>query len=88
MFAAKDQILSYAAINRLPIINNERLGSIEVPFPSFAEMAKIAGYLDGQCAKIDTLIAKAAEVIKTLQEYRSALITDAVTGKIAVRGTA
>ena len=40
------------------------------------------------CGKIDTLIAKAEEVIDTLREYRSALITDAVTGKIDVRGAA
>ena len=40
------------------------------------------------CAKIDALIAKADEVIETLREYRSALITDAVTGKIDVRGAA
>ena len=45
-------------------------------------------FLDERCAKIDALIAKANEVIETMREYRSALITDAVTGKIDVRGAA
>lgn len=39
-------------------------------------------------AQIDALIAKSEEMIATLREYRSALITDAVTGKIDVRGVA
>jgi type I restriction enzyme S subunit len=88
MLAAKDQVLSFAAINRLPIINNERLGSIQVPFPTLAEMTKIANYLDRQCGKVDKLISQATAVIVTLREYRSALITDAVTGKIDVRRAA
>jgi type I restriction enzyme S subunit len=41
-----------------------------------------------QTAKIDSLVAKAIAMIEVLQEYRSALITDAVTGKIDVRGAA
>ena len=45
-------------------------------------------FLDARMAKIDALIAKANDVIETLREYRSALITDAVTGKIDVRGAA
>ena len=52
------------------------------------EQRRIVEYLDERCAKIDALIAKANEVIETLREYRSALITDAVTGKIDVRGAA
>lgn len=38
-----------------------------------------------QTGKIDALIAKLEQAITTLQEYRTALITAAVTGKIDVR---
>ncbi|MFZ2178719.1 MAG: hypothetical protein WAW17_32750 [Rhodococcus sp. (in: high G+C Gram-positive bacteria)] len=57
-------------------------------FPPSQEQAEIVDFLDDRCTKIDALIAKAAEVIETLREYRAALITDAVTGKIDVRGAA
>lgn len=55
-------------------------------FPPIAEQEEIAGFLDAECAGIDRLISKSAEMIDTLREYRSALITNAVTGKIDVRG--
>ena len=56
--------------------------------PPLDEQHEIVDFLDERLRKIDTLIAKADEVIETLREYRSALITDAVTGKIDVRGAA
>ena len=48
----------------------------------------IAEYLDRETAKIDRLVAKVEAAIERLQEYRAALITAAVTGKIDVRGAA
>jgi len=62
---------------------NERAG-----FPPMKEQSEIVTFLDERCERIDALIAKADAVIDTLREYRSALITDAVTGKIDVRGAA
>ncbi len=56
--------------------------------PPFSEQKEIVAHLDNRCAKVDALIDKAAAMIGTLREYRSALITDAVTGKIDVRGVA
>jgi type I restriction enzyme S subunit len=72
----------------IPHFTAEKLESLEWPHPSVTEQRLIVDFLDRRCAKIDTLIAKANEVIDTLREYRSALITDAVTGKIDVRGAA
>ena len=46
----------------------------------------IADYLDRETNKIDRMVAKVEEAIERLQEYRTALITAAVTGKIDVRG--
>jgi type I restriction enzyme S subunit len=43
------------------------------------------GYISKQTARIDALITKAEETIERLQEYRAALISAAVTGKIDVR---
>ncbi|MGP3707997.1 restriction endonuclease subunit S [Gordonia paraffinivorans] len=61
---------------------NERVG-----FPPLEEQREIAGFLDAHCIRIDALIEKSTQMIETLCKYRSALITNAVTGKIDVRET-
>ncbi|WP_310599662.1 restriction endonuclease subunit S [Desulfobulbus sp.] len=55
------------------------------PLPPLPEQTAIAAYLDRETAKIDQLVAKVEAAIARLQEYRTALITAAVTGKIDVR---
>lgn len=62
------------------------LRKLRIPLPPLTEQHAIAEFLAIQCAKIDALIAKSTKMIEVLREYRSALITDAVTGKIDVRG--
>lgn len=59
-----------------------------IPIPPLPEQTAIADYLDTETAKVDALIDKVEEAIERLQEYRTALITAAVTGKIDVRGAA
>lgn len=53
--------------------------------PPLQEQAAIAAYLDEETAKLDALVRKVEEAVERLQEYRTALITAAVTGKIDVR---
>ncbi|REK75498.1 restriction endonuclease subunit S [Rhodococcus erythropolis] len=69
------------------ITPGDHLG-LEALLPPAAEQGAIAEFLDDRCVKIDVLISKSTQMIDTLREYRSALITDAVTGKIDVRGAA
>jgi type I restriction enzyme, S subunit len=64
------------------------LSRMRLYVPPFDEQDEIVEFLNERCRKIDALIAKAKEVIERIREYRSALITDAVTGKIDVRGAA
>jgi type I restriction enzyme S subunit len=56
-----------------------------VLLPPLPEQTAIAGYLDEETAKLDALVGKVEEAVERLQEYRTALITAAVTGKIDVR---
>lgn len=67
-------------------LNLDLIGSIPVPLPPLPEQQAIADFLDRETAKIDTLSAKVSTVIERLKEYRMALISSAVTGKIDVRG--
>jgi restriction endonuclease S subunit len=53
--------------------------------PPLAEQRSIAEFLDRKTGQIDKLIQKTRAAIQTLEEYRTALITAAVTGKIDVR---
>jgi type I restriction enzyme S subunit len=71
-----------------PACNASEIGEIPIPLPPPAEQQAIAAYLDRETAKLDALVAKVEAAIERLQEYRTALITAAVTGKIDVRGAA
>lgn len=57
---------------------------IKIALPPLPEQTAIANYLDEQTAKIDRLSDTVNQTIASLKEYRSALITQAVTGKIKV----
>jgi restriction endonuclease S subunit len=68
-----------------PATNASEVMTIPVPLPSPEEQRAIGKYLEYETARIDTLVAKIQAGINQLQEYRTALITAAVTGKIDVR---
>jgi type I restriction enzyme S subunit len=54
--------------------------------PPVAEQNAITAYLDRETTRIDALAAKVRAAIEGLDEYRTALISAAVTGKIDARG--
>ena len=58
---------------------------LKVLLPADREQCQIVEFLDRETATIDALIAKVCEAIERLKEYRTALISAAVTGKIDVR---
>jgi type I restriction enzyme, S subunit len=68
-----------------PTINRNLVHPVAVSWPPLSEQIAIASYLDRETAKIDRLAGKVEEAIIRLLEYRTALITAAVTGKIDVR---
>ena len=57
-----------------------------VAFGDLEEQRDIVNYLEQQNKQIDNLIENVEEGIDILKEYRIALITEAVTGQIDVRG--
>lgn len=66
-------------------ITLDMLRRLAVPLPPLSEQEAIAAYLDAETAKLDALTAKVRRAIERLQEYRTALISAAVTGQIDVR---
>lgn len=57
------------------------LNAAPVPLPPLAEQQRIADHLDEVTARIDTMLAKVAELKALLVERRAALISDVVTGR-------
>ena len=67
-----------------PAINASKIATIEVLMPPLLHMQqRIARFLDEKTAQLDELIDKIEESQNLLEEYRSALITQAVTGQLA-----
>ncbi|MCL5959415.1 MAG: restriction endonuclease subunit S [Chloroflexi bacterium] len=64
----------------------EDVRNLMVLVPPKQERCSIAAFLDHETARIDALITKVREGVDRLKEYRTALISAAVTGKIDVRG--
>lgn len=62
-----------------------KLPVLRLVAPPVEEQRAIADYLEAATARIGGMVAKVATAIERLQEYRMALITAAVTGKIDVR---
>ena len=62
--------------------------AVDLPFPPAEEQRKIAVASSRATADIDTTIARTRRQIELLQEYRTRLIADVVTGKLDVREAA
>lgn len=63
----------------------EGLYEICLPVPPVAEQREIIGWVRSESGRLDQLRSTAVRTCELLKEYRSALITAAVTGQIDVR---
>lgn len=68
-----------------PNLNQDDLKKIKLALPTIHEQELIVRNLEKEIKRTDTLQDKINRIIINLKEYRSALITQAVTGKIDVR---
>lgn len=67
-----------------PNLSMENLGNFYIPYPSSEEQQSIVRHIKTECALIDAKRAKTEKLIELLTEYRTALISEVVTGKIKV----
>jgi type I restriction enzyme, S subunit len=90
MRAAADRGVFVAGCNPNTIdhLTATQLRHYRFPFPPAATQRTIAAVLDKETAKIDALIEKVREAIERLREYRVAVVSAAVTGKIDLRKAA
>lgn len=66
-------------------VSAEKYANLVMPVPPINEQLSVVSYLLHETKKIDALRDRVDLAIKHLIEYRAALITNAVTGKIDVR---
>lgn len=57
---------------------------VDLPLVPLDEQRAIADYLNKKIAKLDSIIADVTEQIEKLKEYRQSVISEVVTGKVAV----
>jgi type I restriction enzyme S subunit len=81
----KDIIVMEASSATLPIFNQTQTKNIITPVPPTKEQIEISNYIRNQESRIETNISKAQQEIELLKEYKTALISEVVTGKVDVR---
>lgn len=78
--------LSYGIMYERNRLYFERFKLIQVTFPSLKEQHSITNYINEKCLSVDNAISRIEREISLMQEYRTRLIADVVTGKLDVRG--
>ena len=69
-------------------LRTDAWGSFALPIPPLQEQQEIERYLKQSLVAQDTAIARTEREIGLMQEYRSRLTADVVTGKLDVRAAA
>ena len=80
-----EQLIPTSTRSAQPHLNAEELGAALVLLPPLPEQQAIVEYLETATARIDTAIVRAKRQIELVEEYRTRLISDVVTGKLDVR---
>ena len=81
----RQRLIAASITTTMTTISQFQLSSLEVLLPPPTEQSAIVAFLDQETHRIGTLIEKIKQAIDRLKEYRTALISAAVTGKIDVR---
>lgn len=76
------EMLGAGGQKRVP---EEFIKDFKIGFPELSVQKQIVAYLKKQLSKLDKLISLNEKSITKLEEYRIALITNAVTGKIDIK---
>ena len=83
-----EQLQSIMVGSTFKRINISQIREFKLLVPSIQEQLKTLAYMKNKTTQIDTAISGIRQEIALLQEYRQALIFEAVTGKVDVREAA
>lgn len=88
LFVVRSELELWGKGSTFKELSKSNLESILLVDPPLDEQLAITSFLNQETSKIDALISKVREGIELSKEYRTALISAAVTGKIDVYGEA
>ena len=80
-----DFVSQTAEGTKMPRTSWNKIADLKFPLPSKEEQQAVLDFIKQETSKIEALISKYQKQIELMQEYRTALISQAVTGKIDVR---
>jgi len=80
-----DYVNSSTNGTKMPRANWDFIGCIPIFLPHIKVQHEIVEYLESAVLKIELIINKQISLIEKLEEYRSSIISHAVTGKIDIR---
>ncbi|QDV11484.1 EcoKI restriction-modification system protein HsdS [Rosistilla oblonga] len=69
-----------------PKLTKDRLMAIEIPVPPSDEQKKIAEFLRTEYVRIDKVVNAVSKEITLMNEFRTSLIAEAVTGQLQLTG--
>ena len=79
------ELKKYATGTKVFRFSTHDLKKIFIAIPPIEVQIEIANFLDSERIKVDSLISKMKREIELLKEYKAALISEVVTGKVDVR---
>lgn len=82
----KENIIKLAKGGGQPNISQDILKSLKIPCPPTKEQNEITEFIKSENDRVESIIVKTEQEIELLREYKTALISEVVTGKVDVRG--
>jgi len=80
----KEMVLNEADYTTLPILNQTKLKNVLIAFPNIEEQKNIIAHVNDELDRLRLKVGNTKKLIDLLVEYRTALISEVVTGKIKV----
>ena len=80
-----EHLINKAISSAQPKLNKEDVRSCIVILPSLSDQAQIVEFIESRTTKIDEIVSETQLQIQKLKEYKTAVISEVVTGKVDVR---
>lgn len=81
----KEIIVSMANAATLAILNQSNTKEIHITCPPIEEQSEIVNFIESRTIKIDAIVGEIQFQLQKLKEYKTAVISEVVTGKVDVR---
>ena len=85
LYTIREHIISLAYGGGQPNISQELIKQLPIIQISIDEQTEIVNFIEAKTAKIDKLVAEITQQIEKLKEYKTSVISEAVTGKVDLR---